>query len=326
VSTSFASYFARRFAALVATLLAAMAISHVFLTAAVDHASLWSTITGVPGYLSDTFLHGDLGATAGGGCKPSEDLVPAAAQITPQCGSYGADEVADILRARVPVDVQLIAGGLLLGIVAGVAGGRHAAVKPRSKRTRALRALTAFQLSSPPYWQGFLVLVFFADTSGYLLRLPFVSGALDYQPLSADPLQYLKAMWIPWLVLALPLAAYVLRITDATLREVLAEDYLRTARAKGLTERRVIRRHALPAAAAPVAAMVGVNMGVLLVNMGLIETAFSLPGLFRLLKPAVHSQDVPVLQAMVVEGVVVIVVANFVADAVQAWLDPRVRR
>ena len=136
---------------------------------------------------------------------------------------------------------------------------------------------------------------------------------------------YLRAMWIPWLVIALPMAALIARIADASLRDVLAEDYLRTARAKGLHEARVINRHALPVAAVPIALMAGVNMATLLLNLALTETAFNIPGIYRLIKPALYSKDVPVIQAMMLEGVVFIVVANFLADAVQAALDPRVR-
>ena len=132
-------------------------------------------------------------------------------------------------------------------------------------------------------------------------------------------------MWIPWLVIALPMAAFICRISDSSLRDVLDEDYLRTARAKGVREARVVNRHALPVAIAPIALMAGVNMATLLINLALTEAAFNIPGLYRLIKPALYSHDVPVIQAMMLEGVVLIVVANFLADAVQAALDPRVR-
>jgi ABC-type dipeptide/oligopeptide/nickel transport system permease component len=126
----------------------------------------------------------------------------------------------------------------------------------------------------------------------------------DYHPLCSvpfgdDPLQYLKAMWTPWLLVALPLAALVLRITEATLREDLQEDYV-------------------------IAAMIGVNVGTLLLTVAVLEYSFSIPGMFRVINTAAMQRDVPVLEGIVIEGVVLITLANFLVDAIQARLDPRV--
>jgi peptide/nickel transport system permease protein len=314
---AFARFVGRRLVVLLGTVLVAMALIHVFMAASVNKVPLGEAIRGTPDFLVDTFVRGEFGETGGGGCPP--------ALMIPQCGLYGADTVGNMLKERVVVDLQLIIGGVLFGLLIGVPAGRMLATRPFAHRSRLARLGTAFQLSSPPYWQGFMILVFFAGTSGYLLRIPFVSGQADYKPFFEDPAMYLRAMWIPWLVIALPMAAFVARIADASLRDVLDEDYLRTARAKGLREERVVNRHALPVAAAPIALMAGVNMATLLINLALTESAFNIPGLYRLIKPALWSHDVPVIQAMMLEGVVLIVVANFLADAVQAALDPRVR-
>jgi peptide/nickel transport system permease protein len=158
-----------------------------------------------------------------------------------------------------------------------------------------------------------------------LVQLPFASATGEYVPLTENPLTYLKAMWLPWLLVGLPLAAYVLRITDASLRDILQEDYMRTARAKGLAERDVIRRHALPVATPPIALMTGVNVSTVLINAALMESAFNVPGLYRLIRSAVYVRDLWVIQAMVIEGVVLVVVANALADLIQAAMDPRVR-
>jgi peptide/nickel transport system permease protein len=131
---------------------------------------------------------------------------------------------------------------------------------------------------------------------------------------------------LPWILAGLPLTAIVLRITEAQLRQDLQEDYIRTARAKGVPERRVVNRHALPVAAPAIAAITGVNVSTLLINVAVIEYAYNIPGLFRLINTAVRAPaDVLVLQAIVIEGVVLIVLANALADAIQARLDPRVR-
>jgi peptide/nickel transport system permease protein len=109
------------------------------------------------------------------------------------------------------------------------------------------------------------------------------------------------------------------------MRTVLGEDALRTARGKGAREGRVLRHHALPLAAPPVIALVAVNTNLLITNVALMETVFNIPGSFRYVEDAVRNRDVDLAQALVVEGTILIVLANFLADFVHAWLDPRVR-
>ena len=313
----------RRLGVLVATVVAAVAIAHVFLNATVEGDRLTSAIWGTPAYLFDGFVLGDFGATLGGGCRPRGGSV-ATEPIKP-CASYPAGEIDDLLRERVPVDLQLLLGGLLLGTLAGVAGGRICALRPRSAATRLLHVATAFLLACPPYFLAYLILIYFADGSGTVLRLPFVSGVTDYVPPSQNPVRWLEAMWVPWLLSALPLAAFVLRITERTLGEVLQEDYVRTARSKGLSDNRVNNRHALPVVTPGIAAMTGVTVSMLLINVAVIEYGFGIPGLFLTIHAASLRGDVPVLMALVIEGVLLITIANFFADAVQQMLDPRVR-
>jgi peptide/nickel transport system permease protein len=303
---------------LVATVLAAAALGHVFLTAT-NGEPLTGAIAGTPGFLVDGFVHFDLGWTDGKGCNQIQEYHPL-------CPTYTASSVADMLRRRVPIDFMLLLGGLTLGTLAGIAGGRWCAIRPDSRRTRVLHVATAFQLSSPVFFQALLVLFYFSSNASEFIRLPFLSGQGEYVPPGENPLLFLRAMWLPWILAALPLAAFVLRITEATLRENLQEDFVRTARAKGLTERRVINRHALPVAAPAISAMTGVNVSTLLINVAVIEYAYSIPGLFRVINTAVRAPaDIPVLQGLVIEGVVLVVLANAVADAVQSRLDPRVR-
>ena len=178
-------------------------------------------------------------------------------------------------------------------------------------------------MSCPPYFLAFVVLWYFAWNSGEF-ALPFVSGQGDYVPFSEDPLGWAKAIWAPWVLVALPAAAFVARMTEASMRDVLDADFIRTARAKGLAEKRVLNLHALPAAAPPIAALTGVNVSTMLINAAAIEYGFSLPGMFTTIRGAINVSDVAVLQAIVLEGVILVVIANFVADAVIARLDPRV--
>jgi peptide/nickel transport system permease protein len=313
----------RRLGALAATVLVATMLGHIYLTAAVGEESVGGAIAGTPSFLFDALARGELGQTPGGGCNLSDGSPPNKFN-TPLCASYPAAPVAAMLRERLPIDISLLLGGLTFGTLLGVLGGRWCATRPRSRRTKGLHLATALQLSMPAFLQALIVLFYFSSNASEFVRLPFLSGAGDYVPFSQDPLMYAKAMWAPWLLAALPLAAFVLRITEASLRDDLHEDFVRTARAKGLPERTVVNRHALPVAAPAIAAMTGVNVATLLINVAVIEYAFSIPGMFRVLTAAVLGQDVPVLQALVLEGVILIVIANFLADAVQARLDPRV--
>jgi peptide/nickel transport system permease protein len=306
---------------LVGTVLVAVALGHVFLVSTGDD-SLSSAIRTTPGYLRDVFLHFDLGFTSGRRCGKPDSLHP----TFPLCASYSPGSVADMVRERVVVDLSLLAVGALIGLLLGVAGGRFTATHPGTRRTRVLHVVTALQLASPVIFQALLVIFFFSSNVSDFVRLPFLSGQGDYVPLHEDPIGFLKAMWVPWLLIALPLAAYILRITEASLRDELEEDFLRTARAKGLSERRVINRHALPVAIPPIAAMTGVNVSTMLINVVVIEYVYSLPGLFRVLNNAVTDPaDLPVLQGLVLAGVVLIVTANALVDLIQRRIDPRVR-
>ena len=313
---------ARRAGVLIATVLIAVAIGHVFFTAT-NGERLTSALASTPGFLVDVFVHRDLGVTNGRACNQRVQDV----EYMPLCGGYGPSAVAAMLRERLPVDLALLLGGLTLGTLAGVAGGRWCAVYPDRRSTRALLGVTALQLSTPVFFQALLVLFYFSSNVSEFIRLPFISGQSDYVPLTEDPLGFLKAIWVPWILISLPLAAFVLRITHASLREDLQEDFVRTARAKGLSERRVINRHALPVTVPAITISAGLNVSLMLINMAVIEYVYSLPGMFRVINAAARAPaDVVVLQALVLEGVILIVLANALADAVQGRLDPRLVR
>ena len=311
----------RRLGALVATTLVAAALGHVFLTTTIEGKRLTHALADAPEFLADGLLRGDLGATEGRHCDQLTEY-------NPLCSGYRASTITEMLGERVPIEVSLLLGGLILGTLGGIAGGRWCAIRPDSRRTKILHFLTALQLATPVFFQALLVLFYFSSNASEFIRLPFLSGQGDYVAPGEDPVGYVKAMWTQWILAALPLAAFVLRITEASLREDLQEDFVRTARAKGLTERRVVNRHALPVAAPAIAAMTGVNVSTLLINIAVIEYAFAIPGVFVVIRTAVSplpTPDIPVLQAIVLEGVVLVVLANACADAILARLDPRVR-
>ncbi|HWK25629.1 MAG TPA: ABC transporter permease [Solirubrobacter sp.] len=311
---------ARRFAALVLTTLLAVSAAHVLFNGGLDRMSWGAAATNTPAHLADV-VRGELGQTNGAGCNPTQRRRPEFIQL---CASWGRQSVAGMMRDRVPIDLQLIVGGLLLGTLLGLLAGRWCAGYPNAWITRGLRGAIALLLSCPPYVLALAVLLWFSWNSG-AHQLPFVSGQGDYRPFSDNPLAFLKAMWIPCLCCALPLAAFVARIAEASMTEALGEDFVRTARAKGLGERQILDRHVLRASMPPVAAMTGVNVSTMLITAATIEYAFGIPGMFLTIRGAIISRDVPVLEALVLEGVILVAVANFLVDAFQSRLDPRVR-
>jgi peptide/nickel transport system permease protein len=231
----------------------------------------------------------------------------------------------DVVRDGFMIDVYLLTGALVLALGIGLLAGTLQATRPRSIPSRVLSVGTAFVLSSPVYWLGLMVLLLFAPGVGSVVEIPFLSTVGGYRDPSDGVLRFIQGIWLPCLIVGAPLAAACTRMCASQLGGVLDEDFVRTARGKGLRERRVVWRHALPASAAPVIALVGVNMSLILTNLALIEVVFNIPGSFRYIERALVNRDVDLVQALVLESTFFIVVANFAADAVQGWLDPRVR-
>jgi peptide/nickel transport system permease protein len=311
---------ARRLVALVLTTLLALSFAHILFNGGLEKMTWGGAAVNVPSHLAD-LARGRWGHTTGAGCNPGQRYLQEYIQM---CTGWGPGTVRGMMRQRVPVDLQLIIGGMVLGTFLGIVAGRWCAAYPSGWITRSLRVAIAFLLSCPPYFLALMVLLWFSWNTGDF-RLPFVSGQGDYRPFAEDPLAFMKAMWVPWVCCALPLAALVARITEPSMGEALGEDFIRTARAKGLSDRQVLDRHALTIAISPVAAMTGVNVSTMLIQAAAIEYGFGLPGMFLTIRGAIISQDIAVLEALVLEGVVLVVIANFLVDVFQDWLDPRRR-
>jgi peptide/nickel transport system permease protein len=300
------AYAARRLLAVAFVVVVTPTLTFVVFGSLRDEASLWSQIAAVPRYVSDTFLHLRLGYS----------------------GPFHKS-LADVVRDGLPVDVALLVGGLVFGVAIGLTTGLISAVRNRRAFDRALAVGSAAAMSVPVYWFGFAVLALFAPQSGYVVQIPFLSWYGGYVPFGEDPLRWLQAMWVPWLAIAAPLAAMCHRMTRASLRETVTEDFVRTARAKGLRERTVMGRHALRAAMPPVIGLVSVNVALLVSNVILVEPAFNLPGFFRYADigqfrgEQSHIPGDDVIQALVIEASFLIAVTMFLADVLRARLDPR---
>jgi peptide/nickel transport system permease protein len=309
VNGSLPAFLVRRLALLALTMVLVPSLSFVMFTLIQgDHTAPLDVVEQLAAYVSATFLQGSFGGEHFG----SDTFVR----------TRGAIEV---VKDGFLIDCYLLGGALLLAVTIGLLAGTLQATRPRSIPSRVVSVVTAFVLSSPVYWLGLILLLLFAPGVGSVLEIPFLSTVGGYRDPSVDPLRFLQAIWLPCLIIGAPLAAACTRMCAAQLGGTLDEDFVRTARGKGVRERRVVWRHALPASAAPVLALVGVNMNLILTNLALIEVVFNIPGSFRYIERALINRDVDLVQALVLESTFFIVVANFASDAIQGWLDPRVR-
>ncbi len=232
--------------------------------------------------------------------------------------------VRSMLADALPADLALLIGAMLVGSMLGVAGGTVCARRPGTFVARVLQGLAAVFLCAPVYFVGYLVILLFAPNVGAPIPIPLVT-VNTYQSLGEDPVAWLHSLLVPWLVAGMPLAALCLRMVRATLPEVVAEDYVRTATAKGVSPRRITLVHTLPVALPATIALIGTYIPILLANVILVEAVFGIPGIYRLIPNAVDGRNFPVLMAIVIVGSVLVVVANAIADVLQAALDPRVR-
>ncbi len=220
---------------------------------------------------------------------------------------------------RIPVTVALAVGASVVWVLIGIPIGIMSAIKPRSARDRAGMLFALFGVSAPVFWLGYVFLFIF------WFKLDLVPGS--GLPLDESLMEsVMRGRFIlPWAVLSLAFAAFYARMVRSNLIETMSEDYIRTARAKGLPERRVIFRHGLRAALTPVVTMFGLDLGILLGGAVITEQVFNLPGLGHYVVNALQTNDFPAVMGVTVFAALFVVVANLVVDVAYAFLDPRVR-
>ena len=251
-------------------------------------------------YLQRAFLHFDLGNSW------EDDRGP----------------VADMLREGLPADLWLLGGGLAFGLATGVAAGAYVAAAPRSASARAIETVSMIFLCAPVYVVGLSLLLLFGAGIA-VLGVGLIP--LRYVPFEESPLRWLGSLIVPWIVLGLPLAAVCERMMNSAMREVMHEEFVRTALAKGLSRPAMLRRHAVPAAVAPVFTLAGVTVPVMVTNMVLVELTFSIPGVFQSVRDSMAEADFPVVQGTVIAAALLVAIASFAVDVALAWLDPRTR-
>jgi peptide/nickel transport system permease protein len=227
-------------------------------------------------------------------------------------------ELKPIILDRMWVTAQLAIGAAILWLMIGIPIGILSALKPRSIFDRAAMGFALFGVSAPVFFVGPVALYIF------WFKLEWLPGT-GYVPFTEDPSQWFLHMIMPWTVLALAFAAFYARMSRANLIEKMGEDYIRTARAKGLSERRVVLKHGLRASLTPLVTLLGLDLGGLMGGAIITETVFNIPGIGNYAVRAVFSGDLYAILDVTIIAAFFITFANLVVDVVYAFLDPRVR-
>ncbi|MFL5860161.1 MAG: ABC transporter permease [Solirubrobacteraceae bacterium] len=235
---------------------------------------------------------------------------------------YTGAPVLDLITNRLPATISLAVGAAVVWLLMGIPIGIISAIRRGSVLDRIAMGVALVFVSMPVFWLGLVVLFVFAQDIG---RFHVFPGANTYTGLTVSPVHWFTSLLMPWFVLAATSAAVYSRVLRGSLIETMGEDYIRTARAKGLRERKVIMRHGVRAAITPVVTIFGLDLGALLGGAVITETVFNIPGIGRLNLDAINHSDFPIVQGTVILATLFIVIANIVVDILYAYLDPRVR-
>lgn len=226
--------------------------------------------------------------------------------------------VRDLIASRLPVTLELAGLSLLVAMMLGIPAGLLAAVRRGSWVDSLVRAWSLVGLSVPEFWLGTLLIILCARFLNW-------TPAAQYISIQEDLGANLLATSVPALTLGIVLAANIARLTRAAMLDVLRRDYMRTARAKGLGEPRVMVGHALRSVLIPVVTIVGLQAGYLLGGAVVIEQVFTLPGMGRLVVGAIEQRDYPLVQGVVLVSATIFILINLLVDWLYVLLDPRTR-
>ena len=284
----------------------------------------------MPGDIVDVLLGGDAVATQEQkdqvreqlgltGSYPEQYWNWASGAATGDFGdSYrNAEPVSDILWRAVPITLELMILALLIATLIGVPLGVISAVRRDSVSDYASRIGGLIGISIPSFWLATLLLLFTSRVFGWV-------PPITYVPFFDDPLTNLTQFILPAISISVFTLAIVMRMVRATMLEVLSQDYVRTARAKGVKHRLVVYRHALRNALIPVVTIIGFEIGILMGGAAIVEIIFGLPGVGYVLLQSIFNRDYPVVQGATLLIAVIFVVANTMVDIVYGWLDPRI--
>jgi peptide/nickel transport system permease protein len=226
--------------------------------------------------------------------------------------------ITEELRRRLPVTIQLGLMSIGLTVIVAIPIGVLSAMRQDTGIDYGARSVSILNLSMPDFWVATLVIVFPSIWWG-------VNMAPRYVPIWVDPIASILALVTPAIILGLSRSASVMRMTRAMMLEVMRQDYIRTAQAKGLHSARIIQRHAIKNALIPVITVIGLQIPLILGGTVIIETIFNLPGTGRFMLDSIRQRDYPLLQATVVVFALFVMFTNLVVDLFYGYLDPRIR-
>ena len=226
--------------------------------------------------------------------------------------------VTSMIKDALPASLSLILGAAVLWLIAGIIAGTISATRARTLLDRSITVTVLIGISMPAFIVGL--------TLSYVLAVKIqIFPQTGFIPIQDNPVQWFQHLILPWITLALLQSAIYTRLTRGSLLDVLGEDYIRTARAKGLPERKVIYRHGLRSALTPVVTQAGVDIGVLIGGTLVTETVFGLQGIGQMTVRSLTNGDLPVIMGVVLIAAFFVVLGNLVVDVAYSFLDPRVR-
>jgi peptide/nickel transport system permease protein len=231
---------------------------------------------------------------------------------------FSSRSVGEEIRTRFPLTLSVTLGAIGIGAVLGGVAGIVAGVRPGRRTDRVISLLTSLAIGLPSYVVALFLVVVFAVNLGWF-------PSRGYVPLSEDPWEWFRHLVLPWIALGLPASASIARQVRGALVDTMEEDYVRTARAKGLSPVQVVGKHALKNASMPAITVLGIQFAYLLGGTVIIESIFSINGLGRMIATAVSGRDVPVIQGVTFLMAVIFLLVNLVVDVLYAVVNPKVR-
>jgi len=237
---------------------------------------------------------------------------------------WSGKPVAEEIAARLPISLEIAMMATVVAILIAIPLGTISALKQNSWIDHVVRVTAIAGIATPSFWLGIVSILAVLEISHLLFGAPWMPP-IDYVPFWQDPLRNLSIAFLPALTVGYRYAAVSMRMTRSAMLEVLREDYIRTARAKGLIEKIIINRHALKNALLPVVTLIGIEFAFLISGLVVTEQVFNINGVGRLFVLAVQNQDYTLTQALVMLTVVTFVFVNLAVDLLYAWLDPRIR-
>lgn len=226
--------------------------------------------------------------------------------------------IMELIQPRLQPTLSLGVQVILLSSFIGISTGMLAAWRAGTKLDRNLMIIAVLGFATPGFWLAFITIWVFAVNLGWF-------PVIGYSPIQDGLIKHLHSMFLPVLVNSILASAFISRITRSAMLEVLREDYIRTARAKGATELRVFLRHAFRPSAIPVVTVIGASIAGLATGFVLTETIFAIPGMGRMLVDAIVRRDYPIIQALLMVVATVLILVNLIVDILYAYIDPRIR-